>query len=411
MIDKFLIFTQRFTKTDNIYLARSGFWIALATIVANVLGMVLAVSFARLSTKEVFGQYQGILALIDTFLILSFPAINTALMEAVAKGNEGSVWLALKKRFTYSFLGSLVFLLLAIYAHYFYGDLMLTLALFAVAIFFPVYIISNTIFSYYYAKKQIRFPQIYQILIRLLVVGGLVGAIIFWNNVFAIVTAFLLLNGLMNLILLWYFKKTAKTTGGSDTNIVKYGWKLTGANLIPEFLNNFDKLAISFFLGAEPLAIYTIAEKIPNAIKGFFKSFSAIFFPKLVFLNKNNFLNKFKNIYLYLAFVAIAVLTVLFLPIVIPLLFGPNYQDSIFIGQLCVLIIFPFIFHHLISDWLQAQKKARYYFYLTLVYSLGSAFLIYLFLFFNKSLISVVAARIIIAFISFFVGLTLVKKS
>ncbi len=410
-IRSFLIFTQRFTRTDNIYLAKGGFWIISAGIVANILGIVMAIIFTRLSTKVVYGQYQFVLALIDTLLILSLPAINTAVMEAVVRGKEKSVLLAIKRRLQFGLTGSLIFLLIGVYFYVFKQMFLMAGALLAVAIFFPAYNIVNTVFAYYDAKKKFYLPQIIHILMRLIITASIVIAIIFWNNIFAIITIYLIANGVMNLVILWYFKKTEKLNGEADLDIVHYGLQLTFANIIPEILNNADKLFISVFLGVEALAIYIIAEKIPNSIKGFLKSLKILFFPKFVYLSKENFIAKFKNVYPFFIFVSGTILIIIALPWIIPLLFGSGYKDSIFIAQLCSLIILPFILYDIISDWFQAKKDIKKYFYIRNFFVIGSALLIVVFLFFYKSLISVIWARIIITWLAFIYGLYWVKKS
>ena len=235
-IYSFLIFTQYFTRTDNIYLAKGGFWLILAAVTANILGIVLAVVFTRLSTKVIYGQYQFVFALIDTFLILSLPAINTAVMEAVVRGKEKSVLLAIKRRLQFGLTGSLVFLLIGIYFYVFKQMFLLAGAFLGVAIFFPFYNIVNTVFAYYDAKKKFYLPQIFHILMRLVMGISVVTAIILWNNIFAIITIYLITNGVMNLVILWYFKKTEKLKEETDLGIVDYGLQLTYANIIPEIL-------------------------------------------------------------------------------------------------------------------------------------------------------------------------------
>ena len=406
-----LIFLQRYTKTDNIYLAKGGFWIILAGVASNILGIILAVAFTRLSTQVIYGQYQFILALIDTLMVFSLPSINTAVTEAVVRGQDQSVILGIKKRLEFSLAGSLIFLAVAFYFYFFKPIELLAAAFLGVSLFFPVHNISGTVFAYYYAKKEFRLPQIMHVIMRFLIVTSLVLAIMVWNNIFAIITSYLIVNGLMNVALVYYFRKTQELKGGVDSGIVRYGVQLTLANIVPELLNNTDKLIIPIFLNVEALAIYTIAEKIPNVIKGFFKSVKTIFFPKLVYLSKENFLAKFRNLYLISFFVVAIFLTIILLPWIIPLLFGSGYQDSIFIAQIYSLITLPFIFQDIISDWFQAKKNVKYYFLMTNIFVIGTAVAMCVALLLYRSLIFVVLARIIVICLVFTFSLRLVKKS
>lgn len=394
-IKKILIYLQRYTKTDNLYLAKGGFWIFLATAVSALLGIALTITFTRLVPKDILGQYQLILAFINTFWFLSLPGINTAVMEAVARGKDRSIFVGLKERLRFSLLGSLTFLMIAAYYYFQLDNLVFSKVFILVALLFPAHASFNITFFYYYAKKNFRLPNLFQILIRLLTVSSIILVLFFLQDIWMIMLIYMILNSVPYILIFWWFIKKEKFVGEADQGIIKYGRQLTAINIIPVVLNNVDIFLLTSFLGIEAVAVYVIATKIPNFIKGFLKGLESLFFPKLVGLDSRSFINKFKNINIYI-FLAIGIgAAILILPFVMTLLFGDSYRESILLAQVYTLMLAPFFLFHLFSNWFKANKKTRHYFYITNFLYIGSALLVVLALWLFGSLLAVVIARVI----------------
>jgi hypothetical protein len=53
---------ERYTGTDNVYLAKGGFFLTLASFMASASSLVLAILFARLVDKSIYGTYQYLLS-------------------------------------------------------------------------------------------------------------------------------------------------------------------------------------------------------------------------------------------------------------------------------------------------------------------------------------------------------------
>ena len=54
--------SERFTRTDMVYLAKNGSWMVGAHVVSTVLGLGLTIAFANLVTPEVYGQYKYVIS-------------------------------------------------------------------------------------------------------------------------------------------------------------------------------------------------------------------------------------------------------------------------------------------------------------------------------------------------------------
>ena len=55
--------SERYFKTDMVYVARGGFWVTAGNIVSALAAFGLAVAYANLLPKESYGTYKYILSL------------------------------------------------------------------------------------------------------------------------------------------------------------------------------------------------------------------------------------------------------------------------------------------------------------------------------------------------------------
>ena len=97
---------ERFTRTDNVYLAKGGTLLTLASLAASLSSLLLALLFARLVTKDAYGSYQYLLAWGSILAIFSVTGISDALTRAVAQGHDGTIMAALRTRLRGALIGA-----------------------------------------------------------------------------------------------------------------------------------------------------------------------------------------------------------------------------------------------------------------------------------------------------------------
>ena len=150
---RFLRWSERYTKTDMVYLTSGGFWLTLGQVVSSLSALVLAVAFANLVPPETYGTYKYLLSIASIFAIFTLPGMNTALVRAVAQGHEGLIHSVTRSRVTHSFLGSVVALVGS--GYYFLNEnLELSLALLVIAATLPVFDTATGNFSYLLGKSR-----------------------------------------------------------------------------------------------------------------------------------------------------------------------------------------------------------------------------------------------------------------
>ena len=58
-----LRWSEKYTKTDMVYLAHGGFWLSFGQIISSLSSFLLAIAFANLLPKETYGNYKYILSI------------------------------------------------------------------------------------------------------------------------------------------------------------------------------------------------------------------------------------------------------------------------------------------------------------------------------------------------------------
>src|SRR3989344_5118018 len=141
-IKNFLIRAQKFTGTDNVYLAQGGFWLILGQVTAAATSFLLALAFANLLPKDIYGNYQYIISLVGTLGIFSLTGMRIAVSQATARGLEGSFYTGFKTQLKWGFLASIVAIGGALY-YWLRGNILLPIPLLLIAVFLPLMLASR----------------------------------------------------------------------------------------------------------------------------------------------------------------------------------------------------------------------------------------------------------------------------
>ena len=72
--------------------------------------IIICIVFANFLSKEVFGEYTFVMAVLSIAGIFALPGMRVAVIQAVARGYEGTYFRALREIFKWSWLGSLFLL-------------------------------------------------------------------------------------------------------------------------------------------------------------------------------------------------------------------------------------------------------------------------------------------------------------
>lgn len=275
-----LRWSEKYTKTDMVYLAHGGFWLTLNQAISSISGFILSIAFANLLPKEIYGNYKYILSVAGLLSVFTLPGINTSITRAVAQGLEGSIFPALKTKIRWGLLGSLVSLILAAY-YYVNSNHDFTIAFLIMAVFLP-FMESFYIYDGILAgKKKFKYVSQYGIISQLFALIVTVVIIFLTQEIFLIVLAYFASWALMRYVSFRLTIRRFELNCLEDIEVIRYGKHLSLMGALSMISSQIDKIIIFHFLGAIQLAVYSMAIVMPQQIKMINKIASTIMLPKL----------------------------------------------------------------------------------------------------------------------------------
>ncbi len=339
---------------DLPYFVKNGFWVVFRQGIGTVGGLALSVSFARLATQEVFGQYQFILSILSIVSILSIPGLNTSIIQSAAKGYDGDYKKVVRASFLWSLLGVPILLIVGMY-YYAFQNHSLGIAFMLSSIFFPFFYAPNTWDSFLQGKSRFDISAKYSSIQSLINTIATIGVIFFYrDNLVAIVAIYLISFSFFNG---YYYYKSLQYVENekSDKDTIKYGWFLTKLSVLGFISGNIDKILIGILLSPTSLAIYSIGILMTKQLQDNTKSILSIFAPKQV---KYNSLPLKHYLYLFLLGATIAIIGLVAIKFILPLLFSEKYISAIYISQISIAF-YPFFILALIfkNQILFSNKK------------------------------------------------------
>jgi O-antigen/teichoic acid export membrane protein len=195
-----LAYLSDYAHADLVYLAKGGFWLTLSQVLTYVGSFALAIVFARNIPAETYGNYTYVLSLFGFFTLFSLPGIDTAVVQSVARGYEGSYYLGFWTKFKWSLVGSAA--LIAIGGYYFWvGEILLSIALVCGAILTPLTNASELYLSFLGGRKKFATQTKYKAIVQLTSYGSMIAALFLTKNLAILVLVYLLGSVLSNFYL------------------------------------------------------------------------------------------------------------------------------------------------------------------------------------------------------------------
>ncbi len=328
--------SEKYTKTDMVYLASGSFWSIFTQIIESIAIFTFAVIVARYLPKEIYGQYKYIIAFVAILSTFSLTGIGTSVFQSVARGFDGSLREGFWTNIRWSvliFLGALV-----LAAYYFtQGNTTLAFGLLIGGSLSPFLTSFNLGGVFLNAKKDFRRSALYfGIVETLFSVGALIITIFLTHNVLILVAVYFLSNTLATIFLYWrtvrvYNPDPTKT----DSGMLTYAKHLSLMGVLSGIAGNIDKVLLFHFVGPIQLAIYSFAIAIPDQTKGPFKMLNTMLQAKFVNRSDEEIHVGMKNKMLWLAIssVAFVVAYILLAPYFYAFFF-PNYIDAVIYSQI-----------------------------------------------------------------------------
>ncbi|MGH7141080.1 MAG: oligosaccharide flippase family protein [Minisyncoccia bacterium] len=352
--------TERYTKTDMVYLFSGWSWSLVGQFASSLCSFALAVVVGHFFPKDAYGDYKYIIAAVALISTFSLAGLGTAVFQSIASGFDGALyegfWLNLRWS-VLVFLGAFV-----VASYYFFLDNpMLAFGILIGGCLSPVLASANLSGAYLNAKKDFRRANLYfSVIETALATGALIATIFITKNPLALAAVYFAANTIATLFLYWHIvRRYRPDPQKTDPEMLSYGKHLSVISILAGLAGNLDQILLFHFVGPIKLAIYNFAIAIPDQTKGPLKALDKMI--QAQFANRpDDEIRRgmaSKTLILTIFCIAMVALYIAVAPFVYKIFF-PNYTDSVMYSQIYALSYLTVIFTPA-GSYLTAKKKVR----------------------------------------------------
>ena len=351
-----LRWSERYTKTDMVYLATSGIWNNLTVVTSTVMGLALSIAFANLLPKEVYGTYQYLLSLSAIVATICFSGMQQAVEQSIARGYEGDMKASLRAQLKWNLVPAALGLVGATY-YALHANYTVALALIFVAAFTPLISAFNIYGGLLSGTRQFKRIFVYAFLTNIAYYSAITVAILFFKNAVLLVFVNLAVNAAAAVYFYFRTLKVVRPNERTDPQTISYGKHLSVMGAFSNSIAQLDSVLVFHFLGPAELAVYSFATLIPERAAALLSFIGSAAFPKY---SQRTLKEVQKSIIPQTIRAAAfgAVLTVIYIvlsPLLYRLLF-PKYLDAIPYTQAYAPVIL-LLTANLVSLALTAQRR------------------------------------------------------
>lgn len=333
--------SEKYFKTDMVYLARGSFWLSAGQIASSVASFLLAIAFAHFVSKEVYGTYKYILSIAGILTVTNLRGMATVVIQAVARGHEGVLIPALREKIRWGSIGSIASVAVGGY-YYFNGNITLAVSFLLISVFIPIFDSFGIYDPYLQGKKLFDRSTIYGTIGQIVPTALLIGVLFFTENLYAILLTYFASWTVVRIITFFYTIKRFPPNSSRDDHALAYGRHIGVIDIMGTIFSSLDNPLLFHYLGAAEVAVYTFAMAPVLQITGLVKRIPTLATPKMAGRSAaqlDTMLKKRMWIF-FLIGIAFSVIYILFAKYFFYWFF-PQYMEAIQYSQLFALII-PF---------------------------------------------------------------------
>ncbi|MFW5853577.1 MAG: oligosaccharide flippase family protein [Patescibacteria group bacterium] len=357
-----LRWSEKYTKTDMIYLTKGGIWLILGYAIEILSGLIMVIAFANLLPKEAYGTYQFIIGWAAILSSFTLSGMGIAIMRATAQGSENALPYGLRMKIKWSLGIVIAGGLFAIY-YYLNNNLTLTYAFLIVGTLAPFIEGFSLYKSYLIGKQFFRESALFGLYRKPIPIIAILSGLYFTNNPVIIIFLYFSSNAISIGLLYKLVIKKYNLKSTPDLKLFNYSKHLSVMEFISRIALNIDKLILFHLIGAAPVAIYVLATTPYIHLQKLFGLVGHLVFPKFT---KQNISTLQKNLSLktFLFFITTLITVILYIvaaPFLFRILF-PAYPEAVIYSQVAILalLVKPRILYNQVFA-AHAMKRAQYF--------------------------------------------------
>ena len=353
--------SEKYTKTDMVYLASGAFWGNFNAAILAILTIVGSILFAHYLTKEQYGMYQYVLSIASLIAATTLTGMNSAVTRAVARGYEGEFKDSVRYQIIAGIIPTIIGMSVALW-YFLHNNQSFAIAFFWIALFLPLGSALNTWVAFLGAKKMFRIGSYYGLFNNLAGSIPVLLTIYFARDFLWVVMVNYLFMFLSGLIIYNVVIRHIPPNKKKEPGTIPYGIHLSLMNILSVFASQIDALLVFHFIGASALAIYSFATILPEKIGGMLKFIPAIAMPKMSEMDEDGVRRLLKQrLWMLVAFILVAVIGYASVAPWIFHTFFPAYSDSIILTQVYSLSFFSLAVVMLQTALTSQQKTKELY--------------------------------------------------
>lgn len=354
-----LRWSEQYTKTDMVYLAKGGGWLTGSKVFSILGGLALATAFANLIPQETYGTYKFLVSAASIIGAFTLSGMSIAVTQAAAKGFKGALRHGALTKLKWSIGIAVVGLGVAGY-YYLQGNLELTYGMLMIAALYPFRSSSSLYEPFLQGKKDFARSSKYSIALETFQIASMVTTLFLTDNLLWIFFVFLATNTLASIF--FYFRTASIYSQTEDIkeSMVAYSKHLSVVEIFRKIARHIDKVLVWHFLGPVQLAIYSFAQLPVSKIQTATGSIQQVAMPKFA-ENDMGTLRKTLDYKVFLLATGLLGLSAVYIfaaPYLFNLLF-PEYLTSIPYTQVYALGIILFA-GGVYEKTLEAHEKTKW---------------------------------------------------
>ncbi|MFA7301083.1 MAG: polysaccharide biosynthesis C-terminal domain-containing protein [Candidatus Shapirobacteria bacterium] len=315
-------------------------------------------------TQSQFGEYTIIISWISLISFLSLNSFNNIVTRAVSQGYERFFIEGSKICFISSFLASIIL----VYVGSYYPNLRILFNIAAISVPF----LNGINLSNAYLNGKKKYSTIFYIttILQIIITTTQIFLVITFKTPKILLLGLVVPTAFLNLITTIYI--SSKISGPynkqQSNQYTKDGLHLNIVSVISIIASKIQYIILSIYTAPQILAIYAVAQIVPDKTKDLVKSF---FNPASVWLasvdNQKAIHTIKKSIFLLFITGLIIMIPVLtLLPLAINIVYGSNYSTAIFFSSILSIPIVTIPLNSLISAIIIYHNHKKYYSYSTI---------------------------------------------
>lgn len=342
MYQRIFLKIQTITKTDLRYLTKSSFWLFTNYATTTFVTFLLAVSFANILPKDVFGNYRFVLSLAAIIGTFSLSGISLAVIRDVSRGAHNLLQDTFKTQLRWGLLMFLISLCVSLYYFLKHND-PLAQSLLIMGVFLPLISSSLIYTSFWEGRKDYRKVAVFSIITTLIYSITLFVVIHLTISVPVIVFFYFATQAACGYFFYRISLKsdTGKTTESKTT--INFGKHLSFLNVLSGIAAQLDKILVFQYLGSVQLAVYVLSQIPLSQARAIFKQIAQTVYPKYSARTISDIRSTIyhKMFLLTIPLVFVVLVYILIAPYVFTIFF-PKYTEAILYSQVAMLSLLFF---------------------------------------------------------------------